>query len=65
MITAVVAFLAKSDARTTSVASEIIPRTRRIILNGLINARRSRGSMVSFFRPEKLFMPYFSPMDSI
>ena len=64
IIMAVVAFLVKSDARTTSVANEIIPRTKRMILNGLINARLSRRSMVSFFRCEKLFAPYLSRITS-
>ena len=35
MITAVVAFLAKLDTRTTSVTSEMIPRTKRILLNAI------------------------------
>ena len=35
---AVVAFLAKLEASTTSVAKEIIPSTKRIIWNGLIKA---------------------------
>jgi len=64
MITAVVAFLAKFDTRTTSVASEMIPRTKRMILNGLINARRRSRNMVSFLLCEKLFIPYLSLINS-
>ena len=64
MITAVVAFLAKFDTRTTSVASEMIPRTKRMILNGLMKARRSSRNMVSFLLCEKLFTPYFSLINS-
>lgn len=57
---AVVAFLAKFETRKTSVTNEIIPRIKRIILNGLIKARRNRRIIVSFFRSVKLFAPYFS-----
>lgn len=64
MMMAVDAFLLKSEARKTSVTSEMIPRIKRMTLKGLINARRNRRSVVSFFRPAKLFAPYFSCMAS-
>ena len=64
MITAVVAFLAKLDTRTTSVTNEMIPRTKRILLNGLMNARRSNRNIVSFLLFEKRFIPYFSLINS-
>ena len=60
IIIAVVAFLAKLETRKTSVTNEIIPRIKRIILNGLIKARRNRRIVVSFFRSANLFAPYFS-----
>ena len=54
---AVVAFLAKLEARNTSVAKEITPRIKRMMLNGLRKARRSRRVVVSRFRAAKLFAP--------
>ena len=42
----------------------LIPRTKRMILNGLINARRRSRNMVSFLLCEKLFIPYLSLINS-
>ena len=59
---AVVAFLAKLETRKTSVTNEIIPRIKRITLNGLIKARRNRRIIVSFFAPQtcshRIFFPH-------
>ena len=60
MMRAVVAFLEKSEARKPSVTSEMHPSTKRMTLKGLMNARRSRRSMVSLRRLPKRLDPYFS-----
>jgi len=57
---AVVAFLEKSEAKRPSVTSEMLPSTKRMTLKGLMNARRSRRSMVSLLRLPKQLEPYFS-----
>ena len=54
----------KFETCRTSVTSEMMPRIKSVTLKGLINARRSRQSIVSSFRPAKLFAPYFSRIAS-
>ena len=65
IIKAVVEFLEKLDVNNTSVINDTIAKISRIMLNGLIKARRSRYRIVLFFRSENPFFPYFLRISSI